>query len=99
MREVNGHLSIDKDDGPHKFCHYCGLLLLGRMQKLEKHNRGWHKGQEAKWLRFEENPAEPIYQNWYEWRQNPLIKLKPKDNDGKSLRGRPPKDNSEEVAK
>ena len=52
----------------HKFCNECGLHMEYEERKLETHYNGHHVGIEPTWLKKDDNPVNPIYSNWSQWR-------------------------------
>ena len=66
----NGHLRVMVNSLGHKFCKYCGQRMLGKLQKLKKHNNRC-PDEEPGFLKFGLMPVKCIYSNFEEYVNNP----------------------------
>lgn len=74
-RDQDGYLAVLIKYRRHRFCRICALFMKGDRKKLEAHFRGHHKGEEPAFLKSEEEPQEPMYSNWHEYRLSLASKL------------------------
>lgn len=64
FKSVKGELSLADGRQPSKFCSGCGLKMVAEKRKLVKHFHGHHPGKEARFLRFDEEPEQCVYENF-----------------------------------
>ena len=67
FRNIKGHLAVDKQGRPHKFCSQCCLMLEAGRLKLNRHFKAHHRGLEPKFLGFNEEPERCIYSDFKEF--------------------------------
>ena len=81
FKSVKGELSLASGKQPSKFCAECALKMVAEKRKLIRHFNGHHPGKEARFLKFDEEPEQCLYENFQAFLVEPTSILIMKEDE------------------